>query len=105
MNGAIVRDGIGFCASTEIVGAVRHPPCAEAFGEQSLGAIGEFGSFDPRDRLFDGVFDPFDLDPAVLDDRVRGAGVAVARHAHASGIENDDVSNTNIELQMRMTDT
>ena len=52
-----------------------------------LGPLRPGHGLDARDRLLDGIGDPLELDPVVVDDRVGGAGVAVAGQADAAGVE------------------
>ena len=57
---------------------------------------------DPGDRFLDGILDALHLDLVVVDDRVAGARVAVARQAHAAGVQDDDAVDLDVELNVGM---
>lgn len=77
-----------------------HAAVAEALGEQRFGAFGHRGGLDPRDGLFDRVFDAFQLDASTFDHGISGTRVAIAGHADAARVEDGGLSRLDEELLM-----
>src|ERR1019366_10772622 len=75
---------------------------AEDLGEQGLGGFGQVAFQNRGDGVFDGIFDAFQLNSAVLDDRVGSPRVAVARLADAAGIDDQLVADFEDIRMMRM---